>query len=303
MDRVDHKHQSRDRRRHPRRGRLLRLTLEDEGKAIACVTTDVSLSGAFLNCKDPPAVGRRVTLTLHDTGPGGVPLVLRGQVVRVVHADLRASRLPGLAVAFAEIAMRVTVEELRGILASLLPASGFDHGTFTVDERGWAVYRQRLPSSEAEARARHVHKERLDLGKMVPSDLRGGESIRRSLATSVERRRKPRSAIYVECTYYQHDMPYVASALNISELGIYVKTDHALPSIGSRVVLHFPVGAAPDPQYVKISGRVVRWWDPATEPLPGLAMTVDKVDELGRRGVFRRYMLQLERKAKPPRKG
>ena len=106
-----------DRRRHDRFPRLLEVSFPWRGGRQAAVTTDVSLSGALVNCPEVPSKGGRMTLT-YSPPAGGPDVCLIGDVTRVNDpSDVTVS--PGFGMAWDKVWTPGPIQHLQVVLADL----------------------------------------------------------------------------------------------------------------------------------------------------------------------------------------
>ena len=294
-----------DRRSKRRHQRLIRLAYQAGDAEMTCVTTDISLVGAFVTTHDVLPAGYHVDFRYSDEA--GRPLVLRTRVVRVIAPSVRSNRMPGMALEFEQIVSPSGHAPLIAFLQSVLVADEGDlaEEKFTANEDTSVVYHvvRTAIAIGTGAAARHVHEERLNPERTVPEPNAAGEGLRRTLATGKERRKNPRYPTRVDVTWYVDEMPFSGAVLNIGLTSLFLHTDHELQAVGSHVVLHLPVGEAGDPARVTIEATVVRTWTPGAELLPGGALRFDRVDEHGLKGIFRRYIDRFARGPGKPRRG
>ena len=232
-------------------------------------------------------------------GAHGAAIQMHSRVVRVVHQTLRASRIPGMAVAFEEIVAPAGRKQLDEFVEDQLCGASHELPAdwYGVDENGMHILR--LPTEDDQTR--RVHEERLTEGRTLPAQSTQSDDVLRRFTRPNERRRNPRFPVHVEVSYYVGDIPYLGSVLNISQSSLFMQTDHEIPPVGTAVSLKFPLAEAPDPQYVRIDGTVCRHWDRSGEILPGFAVHFDHVGELGRRGIFQMYLNNFRKRASRPR--
>ncbi len=290
-----------DRRRAPRRSILLRLAFDYADKAVKCVATNINHLGTFINTQVVPPVGTRLVLAYTSDKAPAQSILFKAVVVRVVHQTLRASRTPGMAVAFDEIASTGGADHLCKFLDSSMQCrpGDYDRAEFATNDAGYAALRVEGADTGG-SEARHVHEKRLKDGKYLPTDGHETENLMRKF-TGTERRRNPRFSVRVDVSFYCGDIPFLGSVLNISQSSLFMQTDHDIPAVGTNVSLKFPLAEAPDPQYVRIDGTICRHWDPSNEALPGYAVHFDHVGELGRRGIFQMYLNNFRKRASSPR--
>ncbi len=279
---------------------LLRLGFDYAKKHVTSVATDINHLGVFVNTQVVPPVGYRLVFEYAPDQEPRHSIIFKSAVVRVVHQTLRASRIPGMACCFEEIASTGGAAHLRHFLDDILGCrpGDYDPAQFTKNESGYAALK--LDGAEIVSDARKVHEDRLTDGKYLPTDGTETENILRPY-TGTERRRNPRFSVRVEVSYYCGDIPYLGSVLNISQSSLFMQTDHDIPTVGTNVSLKFPLAEAPDPQYVRIDGTICRHWDRESEALPGYAVHFDHVGELGRRGIFQMYLNNFRKRASSPR--
>ncbi len=288
-----------DRRRARRVKRLISLSFEHAEKRVTCVSTDLSLSGAFVNT--PPNLhiptGTRLVIEYRD-GHGN-PIRIGATVTRMITRASRVSHLPGMAVEFSEIVSVLGREPLDNFLRMLdWPGQGMD-GRFTRDHYvGTATWH--TPQAQGGLKliprtARQIFEARLSNGHALPENPQTIETLLKKLASDVERRRKCRYPLRIDVTYYPYEqhIPHLGTVMNISERGLFVQTSHELPQLGERVTLNFPVSNEPDVHTVKIRGKVRRHWEPDAESLPGFGIHFEVMDERGRTGIFRMFLRRL----------
>ena len=299
-----------DRRRAKRVQRLISLSMEYEGLGVSLVTTDVSLRGAFVHA--PPGFRLPIGFDLRCEyrGADNIPIFIRANIIRVITRPGRVSRIPGMALEFIAFECKSGVQALSEFIQNVLefPLSAADTKHISIEKDGHATYtlgpqlRERL---RLVPDARMVHAERN--ARSLPDDVKANEDMLRELVTDIERRRVKRHPCHVEVTWTVADntMPYSGLVLNVSQRGIFVQTDHELPQIGTHVCFRFPVGEGngEDSPYVKMEGTVRRRWDPSTEGLPGFGLRLDKIDELGKTGIFRMFLHRFGNKRGRRRRG
>lgn len=293
-----------DRRRAPRFQRLVKLSFEHSDRALTCVSTDVSLYGAFLTTPSGlhVAPGTRLTVEYRSKDESATVVQIISQVTRMITRPSRVNRLPGMAVEFLEFVSILGRDPLELFLDGVLgwPPGEDDEGGFSTDEGTGAVSFR--PPQEQRLRAvppsaKHVFEDRLSASRTLPDDPKAAEEMLKKIVTDVERRRKRRYALRTDIKYYVGDsIPHLGTVLNISERGLFIQTSHDIPGVGQKVCLRFPVTEDPDDiHYVKIEGIVRRRWDPATESLPGFGIRFETVDEQGKTGVFRLFLRRFDR--------
>ena len=291
-----------DRRRAPRHRRLMRLEFDHDGRAVACMATDICYFGVFVNSQVVPPIGSSVTLRF--TPQEGQLVVMRARVVRAVHQTLRASRIPGMAVEFNEIATVSGKRKLEQFLRDYLacPESVIEDAEWDTDDIGATVFK--LPGvQEPASAARRAQNDRLDNRRTLPQAAQASQEHFTQLNAEGDRRKNSRFPIHIEVSYYVDSIPYLGKVLNISQSSLFVQTDHDTPVVGTNVTLKFPLAEAHDPQYVRIDGTVCRHWNPDTEGLAGFALQFDRVGELGRRGIFQMYLNNFRKRARKKRRG
>lgn len=294
-----------DRRSKRRQQRLIRLAYQAGESEMTCVTTDISLVGAFVTTQDVLPAGYHVDVRYQDDDGHG--LVLRTRVVRSMAPSVRSSRIAGMALEFEQIVSPAGRGPLLAFLQGVLSADAEDLGDtrFVEGEAGAITYhvmRTAIAVGSGTA-ARHVHEERLNPERTVPQQNSSGEDLRRKLATGKERRKNARYPTRMEVTWYVGEMPYSGAVLNVALSSLFLHTDHTMPPVGAHVVLRLPVGEAGDPTHVTIDGTVIRAWTPGKELLPGFVVRFDKVDEHGLKGIFRRYIDRFARGPGKTRRG
>ncbi len=284
-----------DRRRAPRRRKLLRLAFRYGKKDVNCVATDGNHFGLFLNSKVVPPVGYELDIDYIEERTGR-RVILRSQVVRVVHQTLRASRIPGMAIEFRELLAPGGQEDMEWFLTEVLGSRPEELTMLQFIEGPDGTCDVRPPPREnATLEARHIHQERLKEGLHLPVE---EEQPSKKMPFSKERRRNPRFAVRVDVSFFVGDIPFLGSVLNISQSSLFMQTDHEIPNVGTNISLKYPLAEAPDPQYVRIDATVCRHWNPGTEALPGYAVHFDHVGELGRRGIFQMYLNNFRKRAR-----
>jgi DNA-binding NtrC family response regulator len=102
-----------DRRRHRRVSADLAVQLVDLESVVDLRSTNLSEGGLFVPTGEELPVGRKLALVVAD-GPGGEPIIVRGDVVRV--AEPASAGGPGVAVAFREVPPRER-DRLRKLMA------------------------------------------------------------------------------------------------------------------------------------------------------------------------------------------
>lgn len=280
----------------------MRLEFDHDGRTVACVATDISYFGVFVNSQVVPPIGFSVTLRF--TPQEGHLVLLRARVVRAVHQTLRASRIPGMAVEFNEIATVGGKRKLEQFLREYLvcPEEVIEDAEWDTDDIGATVFR--LPGvQEPASTARKAQEDRLDDRRTLPQEARASQEHFTQQNAEGDRRKNPRFPIHVEVSYYVDNIPYLGNVLNISQSSLFIQTDHETPAFGTNVTLKFPLAEAHDPQYVRIEGTVCRHWNTDTEGLPGFALQFDSVGELGRRGIFQMYLSNFRKRARKKRRG
>jgi hypothetical protein len=287
-----------DRRRAPRRRKLLRLTYRYANKDVTCIATDINHLGLFVNSQVLPPVGLELDFTYVEERSGRT-IILRTTVVRVVHQTLRASRIPGMALEFSEILAPAGQPDMEWFLQEVLTIRPADLIQLEYIEGPDGTCGVRPPRLHTNARA--VHEERLREGKHTLSEHK--ESSEMEKLHVRERRRNPRFPVHVDVSFFVGDIPFLGSVLNISQSSLFMQTDHEIPAVGTNISMKYPLAEAPDPQYVRIDATVCRHWNPSGEGLPGYAVHFDHVGELGRRGIFQMYLNSFRKRMGGPRRG
>ena len=281
--------QIQDRRRAVRHRKLLRFEFDYDDKHVTCVSTDISRWGTFVNSQVVPLVGCALELIYRPSEDARETILLRSRVIRIVHQTLRASRIPGLAVAFEEVASvggkRALLQFMAGTLG--IPESEADDESFHTDDAGYAVFAIAGRDETSDSRAPYA---RLEHERTLPLGQQASEAALDQLQQRKERRHNPRFPVNVDVSFYIGDIPYLGSVENISRTSLYIRTDHDLPAMGTNLTLKYPLAEAPDPQYVRIDGTVCRHWNESTERPQGFAIHFDHVGELGRPGLFHTYL-------------
>ena len=288
-----------DRRRVARQSRLVRLEFLLDDENVSCITTDLSLRGAFLNSQVTPPPGRRIWLKY--CAENDPVVVLPALVVRVVTPALRVSGLRGMAVEIEEITCPSGRTHLNDFLRRFLncPETEIDEERIRVDSGAVSYKLSRIPIVAGAGNAsRYLQQELLMPERTVPEPCTGDNEQLGNGLFNVNRRSCKRSPIYVDVTYYIGGIPHLGTVLNISRRGLYMRTMHSIPSTSTTIILRMPVAEAPDPQYVRIQATVRRTWDPEHESLPGFALRFDQMDEHGNHGIFRTYLDRFNKKKK-----
>ena len=193
----------------------MRLGFDYGDKHVKCVATDCNHMGLFVNTQVVPPIGYQLELKYEDRD--GNTIAMRGPVVRVVHQTLRASRIPGMALAIEAISCTAGRAQIERFVQTELGAdmAVFKESHFQETDDGAVL---NLPDAEyGSVAARHVHEERLDESRSLPSDAEASDDLLRRFTRSNERRRNPRFPVHVEVSYYVGDIPYLGSVLNISQ--------------------------------------------------------------------------------------
>ena len=269
------------------------------------MTTDVSVRGAFVTTKSKVQlpVGMELTVEYIPQNTADSPIYIEGIVSRSVKRPSRVSRMPGMAIEFLRYVSPGGAAPLALFLQDLLGCTLDDaeSGTFGTDDTGATIFDvEPVEGPTPRSHARHVHTERLSPERTLPDDARSAEELLRKIVTDIERRRVRRFAVHVDVTYYldEREVPHRGVVLNVSQRGLFIQTDHAVPKLGVRVKLQLPVDEDGSDVYVRIEGTVRRRWDPSTEGLPGFGIRLDRIDEMGHTGVFRMYLRRLERRGR-----
>jgi hypothetical protein len=92
-----------DRRRHPRRPKLMRVWLLWQRSEEKAFITDVSLNGMFVRTTVVPPQGSRIHLLIPNTGPSDEAVRIEANVVRIVRRGDPANPLGGIGVAMERI--------------------------------------------------------------------------------------------------------------------------------------------------------------------------------------------------------
>jgi hypothetical protein len=275
----------------------MRLEFEFDDLHVSCITTDLSIRGAFLNSQVTPPPGRRIWLKYCcENEP---VIIMKALVIRVVTPTLRVSGLRGMAVEIEEITSPSGREGLNNFLRRFLncPEAQIDEDRIRNDEGAVSYKLARIPIVAGAGNAsRYLQEELLRPARTVPDNLHSNEEQLRSGLIDVNRRSCKRAPVYVDVTYYINGMPHLGTVLNISRRGLFIRTAHAIPEKSTSVVLKFPVAEAPDPQYVRVIASVRRAWNTENESLPGFALRFEHVDEMGNHGIFRTYLDRFDKK-------
>ncbi|MGM0576155.1 MAG: PilZ domain-containing protein [Myxococcota bacterium] len=119
-----------------------------------------------------------------------------------------------------------------------------------------------------------------------------GEPSREAVSVDEERRGRPRIELSTPVTWLTASAPHVGRARSLSRSGIYVETEDALPDIGERVVVRFPIPHAGKHQLVILTTQVVRHRHAGEQPgaAQGFAAKYVMVDELGRPGLLQHFL-------------
>ncbi|MCC6621154.1 MAG: PilZ domain-containing protein [Deltaproteobacteria bacterium] len=129
-----------DKRRFPRRAKSLRFRFEHDGELHPCVTTSVSLSGAFVKAAHVPQVGTILVLD-ERFNPDGVTISIRGEVVWSIDHPTLERPDTGFGFRFLELFTRADPGMLEDFLRALDPAySVATGGEIAYEERANGVH-------------------------------------------------------------------------------------------------------------------------------------------------------------------
>ncbi len=301
---MERSNTARDRRRAVRFQRLLRLVLEHDDATESAVSVDVSWTGAFVRIEGRRSMPAGLVLDLRYRDVElAYEVVASARVIRNVAQPSSLQRIPGIAVEFEGIACEQGLGPLRHFLMHVVGCHeliAWEYSSASVSG-GPALFRPPPPAGEPRGQsARNVHAERLSPDRCVPEETQAIEDLLRDRLTPVDRRRQRRYPVHIDVTWFlDEDVPHSGRVLSVSQTGLFVQTDHALPAVGTRVLVRFPVDESPFHTVLKISGPIRRHWDPDLEALPGFGMGITTVDAAGRPGVFRFYLSRLAKRFEP----
>lgn len=201
-----------DRRKWIRYSRLLSVEFRWQGGSEQAVTTDISPTGAFVNCSQLPPEGTAVALTLQpDDGMAAVEFCC--EVTRVVDAGSTISTVPGVGVRWLSAMTSAPKDKLAAYLGRML---GSVAGQLLPTPSGGSRWQLARPSRETASFAAGA------LGEDI-AGLRGGESNK---FTEVPVAEQQPATVYVDRQRY-HCWPLLAG-----ERAVRFGTRDRLPRMG-----------------------------------------------------------------------
>jgi hypothetical protein len=265
------------------------------------VTTDISLTGAFLSLSQEtlPPRGSHIVV---ESIQGLSKLRIEAFVVRTVQRPSFLQRVRGIGVAFTQIEVADGLVGMERWLSCLADTPNSDMELMRVQELPNGIARY-IPRVTARLLPLAVHTARISPARAVPDELSTYTETIDAPKRSRDRRRFSRTACSIDTRWLVGDLPHAGLMLNASRSGVFIHTDHKLPAIGQIVTASFATSNAEDTRNVVLEGRVRRHWMPSVEGLPGFGLRIERMQEHGRSGSYWMFLRRIGGRAGGPRRG